>query len=197
MFQLTQPSPRQISTFLARQRTQTFSYAEVGATGHGEAPSGYTVDHNRIRVGAGVATFEAALGALRSWRMAALGWSTVHPERAVIACGATVAVVVHHYGFWSINACRVVYVLDEDAGDVRRVGFAYGTLPEHGEAGEERFTVEWHRADDSVWYDLLAFSRPGHLLTRIGYPLARRLQRRFAQGSKQAMVDAVADGAAL
>jgi uncharacterized protein (UPF0548 family) len=27
-------------------------------------------------------------------------------------------------------------------GPVRRFGFAYGTLPDHVESGEERFTVE-------------------------------------------------------
>ena len=74
---------------------------------------------------------------------------------------------------------------------MRRTGFAYGTLPAHAEIGEERFAVEWQLADDSVWYDLYAFSRPGHLLARLGYPIARRLQRRFARESKQAMLDAV------
>jgi len=63
-------------------------------------------------------------------------------------------------------------------------------LPAHGALGEERFSIEWHQADDSVWYDLYAFSRPAHVLARLGYPLGRRLQRRFAQASKQAMVDA-------
>src|SRR5262249_20824062 len=68
-------------------------------------------------------------------------------------------------------------------GQVQRYGFAYGTLPEHAESGEERFTVEWHEADDAVWYDILAFSRPHQLLVRLGYPLARRLQKRFARDS--------------
>ena len=100
------------------------------------------------------------------------------------------AAVVSHYGFWSLNACRVVYLLDEEGDGMRRSGFAYGTLPAHGEIGEERFSVEW-LADDSVWYDLYAFSRPGHVLARLGYPIARRLQRRFVSESKQAMLDAV------
>ncbi|MES2521659.1 MAG: DUF1990 domain-containing protein [Gemmatimonadota bacterium] len=195
MFRLTQPSTRQIATFLSRQQAQSFSYAEVGATRENSAPDRYTVDHNRIRLGYGAAVFDKAVSALRAWRMAALGWSTVHPASTMILPGATVAVVVRHYGFWSMNACRVVYLLDEESENMRCTGFAYGTLPEHGEAGEERFIVEWHRADDSVWYDLLAFSRPGHVLTRMGYPLARRLQRRFAQGSKQAMVNAVREDA--
>ena len=68
----------------------------------------------------------------------------------------------------------------------------YGTLPAHGEMGEERFTVEHHATDDSVWYDLYALSRAGHPLVRLAYPIARHLQRRFARDSKQAMIDAAA-----
>ena len=49
--------------------------------------------------------------------------------------------------------------------------------------------TEW-REDDSVWYEILAFSRPAHIFTKIGYPLARRMQRRFANDSKAAMVRA-------
>ena len=81
-----------------------------------------------------------------------------------------------------MNACRIVYVVEEQ----QRYGFAYGTLSEHAERGEERFTVEWKREEDTVWYDLLAFSKPGPM-ARLGYPLARRLQKRFAHDSKEAM----------
>ena len=40
--------------------------------------------------------------------------------------------------------------------------------------------VEWHQADNSVWYDLYAFSQPNQWLARLGYPVVRRLQKRFA-----------------
>jgi uncharacterized protein (UPF0548 family) len=101
-----------------------------------------------------------------------------------------VAVIARLFGLWWLNACRIVYVVD-DEGPVQRFGFAYGTLPEHAESGKERFTVEWHKADDAVWYDILVFSRPHQLLTRLGYPLARWLQRRFASDSAAAMQRAV------
>ena len=71
----------------------------------------------------------------------------------------------------------------------RRYGFAYGTLGEHAEQGEERFTVEWNRDDDTVWYGILAFSRPRKLLAIMGYPLSRSLQRGFAAASKAAMLE--------
>ena len=79
----------------------------------------------------------------------------------------------------------------DEQGPVQRYGFAYGTLPEHAESGEERFTVEWHEADDAVWYDILAFSRPQQLLAQLGYPFTRRLQKRFARDSAAAMRRAV------
>lgn len=64
-------------------------------------------------------------------------------------------------GLWWLNACRIVYVVDE-SGPISRFGLAYGTLPGHVERGEERFMIEWNRGDNSVWYDILAFSRPNH-----------------------------------
>ena len=197
MFTLTRPRPPRVDAFLAEQRSATFSYAEVGATRDGFAPAGYAVDRNRLRLGDGAAVFQRAAAALRVWRMTTLTWSSVWPRGAPVLPGTTVAVVMHHYGFWSMNACRVVYVLDDDASaasGVRRAGFAYGTLPDHGAIGEERFAVEWHAVDDSVWYDLYAFSRPGSLLARLGSPLARHLQRRFARDSKAAMATAANAG---
>ena len=190
MFLLREPSAKIISTFLAAQRDSGFSYPEVGASRGDQPPAGYNVDHNRVRLGAGEETFVRASAAIRSWKMFELGWCRIHPPAAPIEVGSAVAVVINHFGFWSLNACRIVYILEGDRGP-RHYGFAYGTLAEHGEVGEERFSVEWNRADDSVWYDLYAFSRPNHFLARLGYPLSRMLQRRFAAASKQAMVRAV------
>ena len=51
--------------------------------------------------------------------------------------------------------------------------------------------MEW-LPDDSVWYDLRAFSRPRYWPARLGYPMTRRLQRRFVRDSKTAMRAAVA-----
>ena len=191
MFQLTRPTPAQIDSFLAAQRGSDLSYPEVGATRSDSAPYGYDVDRNRVRLGVGAETFRRATDALRHWCASSLGWTSIHPIGAAIMPDVTVAIVVRHLGFWSLNAGRIIYVLDEEWAGMSRTGFAYGTLAGHAEIGEERFAVEWNRADDSVWYDLYAFSRPGHLLARLGYPVVRALQRRFARDSKRAMVAAV------
>ena len=68
----------------------------------------------------------------------------------------------------------------------RRYGFAYGTLPEQAEAGEERFTVEW-LDDDSVWYDILALSRKDISWRAWLYPVARHLRDNFRRDSGAAM----------
>ncbi len=109
---------------------------------------------------------------------------------APLEVGTTVGVLAWALGLWSLNACRIVYLMEEQ-GEVERFGFAYGTLLDHIERGEERFSLEWHRRDNSVWYDILAFSRPNQLLSRLAYPYVRRLQKRFAWDSRQAMARAV------
>lgn len=116
-----------------------------------------------------------------------LGWVQVFPRHASIEVGTTVAVVVNHFGFWSMNATRIVYVVDEE----RRFGFAYGTLQDHAEQGEERFSIEWAAEDDSVCYNILAFSKPGKWQTRTIGPLSRTLQKRFARDSLAGMQRAV------
>ena len=190
VFLLTKPAPKQIERFFARQRNRTFSYREVGHTRKG-APPGYQVDHNRVQIGEGRAAFARAVEAMRSWKMFDLGWVSAHPQTAPIVPGSTVVLRVRHFGFWSLNACRIVYTID-DEGPIVRFGFAYGTLPDHAEKGEERFMVEWHHDDGSVWYDILAFSKPNHTMARLGNPLARMLQKRFVRDSKRAMAKAAA-----
>ena len=190
MFLYKEPSTQRISRFLDAQLDAPFSYDEVGASREAAKElAGYAVDHNRAKLGEGRGTLGRAVTALYAWKMFDIGWARVVPEDAPVEVGTTVAVLARHYGFRSLNPCRILYTIEEDGGCVRR-GFAYGTLPEHGERGEERFTVEWRRDDDSVFYDVYAFSRPNHLLAKLGYPLARRLQRRFAEDSLQAMVRA-------
>jgi uncharacterized protein (UPF0548 family) len=177
MFTITEPSDEDVAKFTSSQRNLEFTYPEVGAT-NGTPPAGYKVDHNRVQLGHGDATYNRAVDALKKWRQFELGWVTIVPRGVAIEVGATVAVKARAFGTWSLSAARVVYVIDES----RRFGFAYGTLPDHVECGEERFLVEW-LADDSVWYDIFAFSKPRHALVRLSSPLARLLQKRFARES--------------
>jgi uncharacterized protein (UPF0548 family) len=189
LFKLTAPTEDEIRRFISNQKDSGFSYPEVGASAT-TAPIGYNIDHNRVQLGKGEATWQRATEAIRTWQMFNLPWVNLHWPSAPIQVGTDVAISVHRFGFYLLNACRIVYVV-RDEGTMERFGFAYGTLAAHAESGEERFTVEWNRDDDSVRYDILAFSRPRQLLATLGYPLSRSLQRRFAEGSKVAMVEAV------
>jgi uncharacterized protein (UPF0548 family) len=175
--------------FLEGQRSLPFSYPEVGASREGPPP-GYGVNHHRGRLGEGPETFERAVEAMRRWKMYETGWTRLLWPEAPISEGTVIGVLGRHLGFVSLNACRIVYTVEDD-GPVRRYGFAVGTLPGHVERGEERFTVEWHAAGDSVFYDLFAFSRPAHPLARAAPPLARLIQRRFALDSLRSMRTAV------
>jgi uncharacterized protein (UPF0548 family) len=189
MLLLRKPSPPTTRDFLAAQANLDLTYPAVGATAKAPPP-GYVVDRTHIKLGEGGGTFVAAKAALERWEQFRLGWVEAWPPDTPIQAGRVVAVIARLFGLWWLNACRIVYAVDEE-GPVQRYGFAYGTLPGHAESGEERFSVEWHEADGAVWYDLLAFSRPQQLLPRLGYPLARRLQQRFARDSAAAMLRAV------
>jgi len=189
VFSLTAPSDDGIRRFISKQIDSGFSYPDVGASAT-LVPTGYNVDHHRVQLGTGTLAWNRAVEAIRAWQMFNIPWMRLCWPTVPIRVGTEVAVLVRHFGFHSLNACRIVYVIDE-ADPIKRFGFAYGTLAEHAERGEERFTVEWNRDDDKVWYDILAFSRPRQMLARLGYPLSRFLQKRFAEGSKAAMVKSV------
>ena len=70
--------------------------------------------------------------AIRGWQMFIMPWMQLYWPTAPIQVGTNVAVSVHHLGFYSLNACRIVYVVEED-DTIIRFGFAYGTLAEHAE----------------------------------------------------------------
>ena len=178
MFFLSSPNRASVQAILRRQADLPYCYGPVGATAT-TPPPGYMVDHNRIQLGHGAAIFTAACVAMRRWTMFNFTWIDLLWPDASIAAGTTVGVLAHLPGVHILNACRIVYVIDE--------GFAYGTLPDHVERGEERFLIEWDHADDSIWYDILAFSQPNHWLVKLGYPVTRYYQRRFACASLHAM----------
>lgn len=189
MFFSHQPSAEEVRKFISSQQDLPFSYAEVGASQTGP-PAGYQIDHNRIQIGKGDETFQKAISALRNWRQFDLGWVGIASKPNAIETGTTVAVQSQVFGLWTLNAAKIVYSIDEQAGPRKRFGFAYGTLPDHVERGEERFLVE-QLEDGSVWYDIFAFSRPQHLMARLGFLVTRRLQKRFARESLATMKLAV------
>lgn len=192
MLSLRKPDTSRIRAFLEEQGERGLTYRAVGATAT-TPPPGYNVDRTRVLLGVGNAVFTAAKLALRQWRQFDLGWvsATSSTPPAPLVPGELVAIVARSVGIWWLNACRIVYVVDEPQQQVARFGFAYGTLPGHAGSGEERFLIEWDRANDNVWFDILAFSRPRHPLVFLGYPLVRWTQKRFGREASAAMRGAV------
>jgi uncharacterized protein (UPF0548 family) len=193
MFLLTKPSAEFVREYLSSQESASFSYPQVGASRQ-TPPRGYVVDHNRLLLGQGIDIFKRTVLAVKEWKMFDIPWLQLFWPNAPIEVGTTIAVLVQHWMFWSLNSCRIAYVIEEH-GQQEVFGFAYGTLADHAEMGEERFSVEYSSRDQRVWYDLYAFSRPRPLV-RPAYPLARVLQRRFIRDSKAAMARAVLDASA-
>jgi uncharacterized protein (UPF0548 family) len=189
MLSLQKPSAEAIRRFLSQQAKLDLTYRAVGATAIA-SPAGYVVDHTRIKLGEGEPMFQAATAALRRWEQFQLGWLEARPKETPLETGQVVAVVARASGLWWLNACRIVYIVDEP-GPTSKFGFAYGTLPAHAGTGEERFLIEWDQETNDVHYDILAFSRMKHILTRLGYPVARRTQKQFGRDSAASIFRAV------
>jgi uncharacterized protein (UPF0548 family) len=196
MFSFRKPSLETIQRFLAEQRKCELTYSAVGDTER-TPPAGFVVDHTRVRLGNGEKVFNEAQAIIRRWGHFKLGWVETSSCDIPLVKGQVVGILARVFGVWSLNACRIVSIIDSATNDLHRFGFVYGTLPGHVECGEERFLIEWDQSDDSVWYDILAFSQPQHVLARIGYPVVRRQQKRFARDSAAVMQREITRGATM
>lgn len=185
MILFKKPSASQIKSFLEKTGDENFTYSEIGQSSGQAKVKGYNNDFNRVLLGQGEEVFQKACEAIRNWRMFPGDWAWIEPVHAPVKVDQVVAMVAKVVGIYWVNNCRIVYLLDE-ASPIRRYGFAYGTLGQHVEQGEELFSVEW-LPDGSVWYVLRAYSKPRFWLAKLGYPLARLYQRKFVRESQRAM----------
>jgi len=175
---------RDLDSALARYLDAELTYAPVGATS-GDLPTGYGHTQRRIRIGAGAETFNRAADAVLTWEMHRRSGLVVAAEGPA-AEGRTVVLGLG-VGLKLLIPCRVVYVVDEPT----RRGFAYGTLPDHPEQGEEAFVVS-QDANDCVWFEINAFSRPGALLVRWAGPIGRAIQSVATTRYERALASTVA-----
>lgn len=98
-------------------------------------------------------------------------------RRTPVQAGDTIGGVYHGFGVVDMFfASRVIARFDGPEGNLWRAGFTYRTLDGHPELGEETFCVEKDRLTGEVRVALRAWSRPGHWLTRLAAPVARRIQ---------------------
>jgi uncharacterized protein (UPF0548 family) len=184
MFLIRRPSPQTIERFLRDSRELPLSYSPVGIVR--TESSGYALDELTVAIGHGRTEFARARAALLAWKHFDLGWVELFPPHAPAEAGTVVAVLIRHFRVWSLNGCRVVYTVGP-VGDEMRFGFAYGTLTNHAEAGEELFELFVDPRTDDVIYRIRATSRPRAALARLGQPMVRLLQARFRRDSAAAM----------
>jgi uncharacterized protein (UPF0548 family) len=184
MFLARRPTRNVIDRFIRESQDLPLSYGPVGIVRTRTA--GQHLDELTVAVGHGQADFERARAALLAWKQFDIGWVETFPRNAPVAVGTIVAVLIRHLGFWSLNGCRVLYNVGSP-DDVARFGFAYGTLKNHAESGEELFEVFIDPLTGEVVYRIRATSRPQATLARFGQPIVRALQARFRDHSVAAM----------
>ena len=192
MFLARRPSITDIERFLDRSRRLPLSYGPIGLLTH--PSNNHQLDEQFVAIGHGDTDLERARIALTAWKHFAIGWVELFPKQAPIETGTVVAVLIRHLGFWSLNGARVLYHV---GGDDNRssFGFAYGTLTNHAEHGEELFEVRLDPDSGDVLYRIRAVSWPQSPLARIGQPIVRLLQARFRRDSAAAMKRAVSGDA--
>ena len=158
------------------------TYSDIGASLAGLGPEGFHHDRYQILLGHGTGTFERAVNGLKSWKAHTAPGFRVFPQDEEIRTGATVVVTLGAPFLALAAPCRIVRVIDEPS----RWGFAYGTLPGHPEEGEEAFVVSIS-PDETVLFEIVAFSRPGDSLVRLLGPFGRGVQKGGTHGYLRAL----------
>jgi len=192
---ISYPSKAKLDNFLRTQQEAQFSYTEIGYTKiktiqtneTSQAPKtfkGYIIDYHSSLIGKGDQVWEKAKEALRQWQHFPYSFTKIYPNTTKIEEGNIVAVMIYILGFWWRNPAKIVYTFDEPD----RFGFAYGTLQEHAEKGEEAFWISRDK-DNNIIYHLYAISKPKFWAAKLAYPITRKYQRKFALESMQQMKD--------
>jgi uncharacterized protein (UPF0548 family) len=148
------------------------TYVDLGATLAGVQPEGFNHDRYHADLGRGAERLQRAAAGLKVWAAHRVPGVRVFPENQEIRSGATVVVTLGTPLLALAAPCRIVRVVAEEA----RWGFAYGTLPGHPEQGEEAFAVSM-APDETVRFEIVAFSRPGDSLVRLSGPIGRSVQK--------------------
>ena len=151
------------------------TYPEVGATG-GPLPAGYRRLRATRRVGHGRGFFERAADELLSGAVQRRAGASVDLSDVPLREGTQVLMRLRLGPLRFRAPCLVVWATR--TADL--CGFAYGTLPGHPERGEERFELRLSE-NDEVTFTIVAFSTPARWFTRLGGPLARRVQARMTR----------------
>jgi uncharacterized protein (UPF0548 family) len=186
VFRLTRPSKNDTDKLLASAHDAPPSSQHLLTLTDGlirTLPSGIAHDRSRSEIGRGQHAFMVAREAFQRWEQFNLGWVQIANLFPSITPGELVAVEAYTAYLWSINISRIVEVVDSPT----RFGFMYTTTALHVEEGQERFVIEFDTNSESVIYLIEAISRPRNILARVGYPISRAMQHRFARDSHAQM----------
>ncbi|WP_425846449.1 DUF1990 family protein [Agrococcus sp. TSP3-2-1] len=193
-------------------RERSTNYGAVGATSHFDftrfPPKGFEVVQRRSRIGHGRPRFDAAVAALRTWKVQRLAGIEVD------VVGTEDGTVYRPVGFQDGEATRAASVEPQqdfgpdgepflqpgDSIDQRirflgiqlhapmRViaveeepnshGVILGSLEGHPEAGEERFTVEIAE-DETVFLHFRAIVRNAAWYAKLGAPVSKALRAKY------------------
>ena len=148
MFFIRRPSAQFLKRFQRIAEQDSFSYEELRTTLDGPLPSGYVVDHNRVRLGQGDLVFERARRALMEWKMFDLGWvELMHPSSPVVVPDRQSLSSHTHWNLYSLSASRVIEMIDSDDGQIV-APWASVTAPCSTMLNAEKSgsAVEYHRA---------------------------------------------------
>lgn len=160
------------------------TYPEVGASAGKRLPPGYSHLRMQRSLGYGRQVFQSAAERLFGWEMHRRAGLNPQASTDRVDVGSTVALTLGRPPLGLVARCVVVYVVAEP--DTQ--GFAYGTLAGHPERGEERFVVRILDTDEVV-AEIVAFSRPARLLTRLVGPATRLAQLALTRRYLRALAD--------
>mmetsp|Transcript_33021 Transcript_33021/g.43466 ORF Transcript_33021/g.43466 Transcript_33021/m.43466 type:complete len:252 (-) Transcript_33021:401-1156(-) len=192
---LTRQSESSVQAYLERLGSASYNFDAPGSTDIIErtnesilrsmTPKNCMLNHCRVKVGSGKTAYNRAIEALRTGEnVNRLKWAELVFQNKDVSKwkGTNVATQAFSYVAWSVNPCRVVYSHWNEALPSKKgiySSYGYSTIQGHLLSGEESFQVEWDKEDDSVWYDMLSFSRGSGPLGTVIVPFVRPIQRKF------------------
>jgi len=178
---------KSVGRFYDQQLKKSFSYKPIFLTKnpHNQI-KGFDYDTIRVKLGSGKKVFDIGKQAIRNWIMFPKKWTKLYPSSPTIAIGETVAVSAKYMGLWWVNVARIAYVID----DMEVYGFAYGTLPGHHEKGEELFRIRMDE-NETVYFEIIAISKPNTLIAKLSFSLIRSLQKKFREDAASAIYEYV------
>lgn len=193
----SRPSPKDQKACLEKTNSFNYDCKHSGATERSLSSlqkdkqlseEGYLLNHARVLIGSGSKTYEKGKNALQNWRHFQMNWTFVEPTTPVKS-GAKFCVCVKEFLPWLMMPLQVVYVNENKSSGKMKASFSFGsgTLQGHLLAGEERFSVELDEKNQ-VWYEILSFSKPAHVLSFMGYPYVQFRQKYFAKESTNALL---------